>query len=128
MVEYWHSYKNGHLSWEGMQLRMALLCRHVEGLLEEIGAADIVRMSGSCRNLLAHRYAPWTFIQQLNVELTDNHAERELRAFVLWRRRSLYNASNSAASGRHPTLRIATTLPRNNVARTQRKASPSMAW
>ncbi len=70
-----------------MQHRMAPLCRHAEELLEEIDAADSARMSGSCRNLLVHRGALWTFIQQLNVEPTNKHAERELRAFVLWRRR-----------------------------------------
>lgn len=88
MFDYWHSYKNGRLSWEAMQHRMAPLCRHVEKLFEKIDAADIARMSGSCRNILAHRDALWTFIQELNVEPTNNHAERELRAFVLWRRRS----------------------------------------
>jgi transposase len=45
-------------------------------------------LSGSCADILEHRSALWTFVQQAGVEPTNNHAEREIRAFVLWRRRS----------------------------------------
>ena len=38
--------------------------------------------------MLEHRAALWTFVEQDGVEPTNNHAERELRAFVLWRKRS----------------------------------------
>lgn len=45
-------------------------------------------MSGSCTDILAHRDALWTFASHEGVEPTNNHAELELRDFVLWRRRS----------------------------------------
>ena len=32
--------------------------------------------------------ALWTFVTHADVEPTNNHAEREIRAFVLWRKRS----------------------------------------
>ena len=38
--------------------------------------------------MLAHRDALWTFVSHEGVEPTNNHAELELRDFVLWRRRS----------------------------------------
>ncbi|MEZ4273295.1 MAG: transposase, partial [Myxococcota bacterium] len=50
-------------------------------------AANIAEVSGSCANLLAHFEAMWTFVERPGVEPTNNHAERELRPLVLWRRR-----------------------------------------
>jgi len=44
-------------------------------------------VAGSCANILEHRAALWTFVDAGCVEPTNNHAERELRAFVLWRKR-----------------------------------------
>jgi transposase len=59
-----------------------------EDLLERATHADIARFSGACANMLKHKAALWTFVDILGVDPTNNHAERELRAFVLWRRRS----------------------------------------
>ena len=36
--------------------------------------------------MLAHRAALWRFVDDRGVEPTNNHAERELRGFVLWRK------------------------------------------
>ena len=44
--------------------------------------------------MLAHRDALWTFVSHEGVEPTNNHAERELRAFVLWRKRSFGSQSD----------------------------------
>ena len=43
---------------------------------------------GSCADILEHKQALWTFVTHDDVEPTNNHAEREIRAFVLWRKRS----------------------------------------
>lgn len=40
----------------------------------------------SCKDILAHRDALWRFVDDPHVDPTNNHAERELRAFVLWRK------------------------------------------
>ncbi|MCA2980179.1 MAG: transposase [Myxococcaceae bacterium] len=45
-------------------------------------------VSGSCADIVAHRAALWTFVDREGVEPISNHAEGELRAFVLWRKRS----------------------------------------
>ena len=36
----------------------------------------------------------WTFVERDDVSPTNNHAERELRGFVLWRRRSFGTQSD----------------------------------
>ena len=64
-----------------------------EALLEKAVAADIKRLSGSCQDIIEHKEALWTFVDRVNVEPTNNHAERELRAFVLWRKKSFGSQS-----------------------------------
>ena len=41
---------------------------------------------GACRNILDHREALWRFVFEAGVDPTNNHAERELRGLVCWRR------------------------------------------
>jgi transposase len=66
---------------------MAPLREQMEALLEKAAAAGIEGLSGSCADILEHRAALWKFLEHNGVEPTNNHAERELRAFVLWRKR-----------------------------------------
>jgi len=44
----------------------------LEAVLERAAAADIPRLSGSCKNMLAHRLALWTFLECKDVEPTNN--------------------------------------------------------
>lgn len=55
--------------------------------LERAASAGIPEVSGSCANMLEHWEAMWTFIDVPGATPTNNHAERELRRLVLWRRR-----------------------------------------
>lgn len=55
--------------------------------LERAVRANITYVSGSCANMLDHWEAMWTFIDTPGVAPTNNHAERELRRLVLWRKR-----------------------------------------
>lgn len=87
LFEYWHDYKAGKLDRATFRAWMAPVRAQVEELLARAVASNIDRLSGSCANILAHKAALWTFIDHDGVEPTNNHAERELRAFVLWRRR-----------------------------------------
>ena len=73
---------------------MAPVRVNLEACLERAVAAGIDNVSGSCADLLAHREALWTFLSHAGVPPTNNHAEQELRSFVLWRKRSF--GANSA--------------------------------
>lgn len=88
IFEYWHGFKDGHLTRAELLFWMRPLQRDVERLLERGKKSASEGMSGSCADILAHRDALWTFVTHEGVEPTNNHAERELRDFVLWRRRS----------------------------------------
>jgi transposase len=87
LFDYWHDYKAGTLDRATFLAWMAPVRAQVEAVLERAAASDIDRLAGSCANILEHRAALWTFVDTDGVEPTNNHAERELRAFVLWRKR-----------------------------------------
>jgi transposase len=88
LFEYWTDHRDGTLSRDTLRVWMAPLQKQFETLLERAVAADLAGVSGSCADILRHREALWTFVDREGVEPTNNHAERELRAFVLWRKRS----------------------------------------
>lgn len=85
---HWHRLKDGTLSRDEFRALMAPVRLHVEMLLERAAKSKLPHVSGSCEDILKHRAALWTFVDTEGVEPTNNHAERELRAFVLWRKRS----------------------------------------
>jgi transposase len=88
IFEYWHDYKAGKLSREIFVAWIAPVRREFETALAQAVSANIAGVSGSCADILQHQAALWTFVDQLGVEPTNNHAEREIRTFVLWRKRS----------------------------------------
>jgi transposase len=88
LFEYWHDFKAGKLDQTTFRAWMAPVRAQVEALLTRAVAANLDGLSGSCADMLAHKAALWTFVDHDGVDPTNNHAERELRAFVLWRKRS----------------------------------------
>jgi transposase len=88
LFDYWNQLRADKLSREKFRELMAPVRPRVEALLERARSAKLPHVSGSCEDILEHRAALWTFVDRDDVEPTNNHAERELRAFVLWRKRS----------------------------------------
>ncbi len=93
LFDYWSRFRQGRLRRETFVARMAPVRLQVEALLERAVAAKLPTLSGSCEDILEHREALWTFVERQGVEPTNNHAERELRGFVIWRRRSFGSQS-----------------------------------
>jgi transposase len=88
LFEYWHDYKDGKLSREKLVAWTAPVREQVEAVLQRAVDANIKGVSGSCADILVHKAALWTFLEHEGVEPTNNHAEQEIRAFVMWRKRS----------------------------------------
>jgi transposase len=86
MLHAWHQVRDGTLSRRGFRDETERVRAIIECLLEQAAGLPHRGIAGSCRNILAHRDALWTFMNHVGVEPTNNHAERELRGFVLWRR------------------------------------------
>jgi transposase len=93
LFEYWSQLREGRLSRATFVERMAPVRRQLEAVLERAAATKIRGVAGSCADILEHREALWTFVERAGVEPTNNHAERELRGIVLWRRRSFGSQS-----------------------------------
>ncbi len=94
LFDYWGRLRSGELQRDALRELMAPVRTQVEALLERAVAEGLPHVSGSCEDILAHRAALWTFVDRDDVEPTNNHAERELRAFVLWRKRSFGTQSS----------------------------------
>ena len=84
LLHNWHRIRDGTMSRAEFRLSAARLRVAIERLLEEGTALPAI--AGSCQDILAHRDAMWRFVDDRGVEPTNNHAERELRGFVLWRK------------------------------------------
>ena len=87
IFEYWHAKKAGTITRKEFRAWMVPVRSGFEELLERASAVGIKGLSGCCANMVKHKEALWTFVDHHGVEPTNNHAERELRAFVMWRRR-----------------------------------------
>ena len=114
VFEYWHAYKAGKLSRERLVAWMVPVRKQMEALLEQAVAANIKGLSGSCADILAHRLALWTFVDTEGVEPTNNHAEREIRAFVLWRKRSFGTQSDRGNTFAENLMTVAHTARKQN--------------
>jgi transposase len=88
LFEYWHDYKDGKLSREKLVAWTAPVREQVEAVLQRAVDANLKGVSGSCADILLHKAALWTFLEHEGVPPTNNHAEQEIRAFVMWRKRS----------------------------------------
>lgn len=88
VFDYWHDYKAGKIDRATLVAWMAPVKKQVRELLDKAVAASIAQVSGACADIVEHEPALWTFVDADGVEPTNNHAEREIRAFVLWRKRS----------------------------------------
>jgi transposase len=88
VFDYWHDYKAGKLDRATLVAWMAPVKKQVRELLDKAVAANVAQLSGACADILDHAPALWTFVETDGVEPTNNHAEQQIRAFVLWRKRS----------------------------------------
>lgn len=89
----WHKVRDGTVSREEFQEFVANLRPIFEGHLARGVEFRLAGVSGSCAHIIAHADALWTFAYALGVDPTNNHAERELRRFVTWRRKSFGSQS-----------------------------------
>jgi hypothetical protein len=114
LFNYRHSYQAGGMSRQQFRSRMETLQSNVEECLQRAVAANIKHVSGSCADILAHKDALWTFVTRAGVDPTNNHAERELRAFVLWRKRCFGSQSDRGNLFAERVMTIAHTARKQN--------------
>jgi transposase len=94
MMHYWHMVRDGTMSRRRFRKLMISIGPIIEDLLERGVRLDVRGVSGSCSDILDHKLALWTFVDREGIEPTNNHAERELRGFVLWRKKCFGSQSD----------------------------------
>jgi len=114
VFDYWEQLRTGQVSRDKFRELMAPVRLHVEALFERGRAAKLTLVSGSCADVLEHRAAMWTFVEQEGVEPTNNHAEQQLRAFVLWRKRSFGTQSERGNLFAERLMTVAHTARKQN--------------
>ncbi len=87
-IAFWHDVREGKRTRAQLREFVARLEPVFVGHLQRAVDEKVPGASGACANLLAHCGALFTYAFVEGVPPTNNHAERELRAFVLWRKQS----------------------------------------
>jgi transposase len=119
MLSEWHRVRDGTLS----RARFAKIAANAQLLIEKLlerGVALKRRgLSGACADMLAHKDAFTTFARHPGVEPTNNHAERALRPFVLWRKTSYGSQSERGRlfAGRIMTVAHSLKLQKRSIFR-----------
>lgn len=114
VFDYWHEFKARKLDRDQLGARMGPVRQQMEALIERASGSGIAGLSGSCADILAHKAALWTFVETDGVEPTNNHGEREIRAFVLWRKRSFGTQSDRGNVFAENLMTVAHTARKQN--------------
>ena len=108
---HWHRLREGSLSQLEFQALMQPVRREVEALLKLATLVVVHRKTqATCQNILKRKSALWTFVDQADVEPTNNAAERALRRGVIWRRRSFGTQSQTGSRFVERIMTTVTTL------------------
>lgn len=84
----WHRVQEGTATRERLRELVVRLEPLFVHHLERGVALRLRNVSGACANVLAHGDALFTYAFEKGVPPTNNHAERELRGFVMWRKQT----------------------------------------
>lgn len=114
LLREWHEVRAGPRARGRFRLWIAPVQARIEHLLTRGARMGAPGVSGACRDILAHRAALWTFLSVVGVDPTNNHAERELRAFVLWRKSSFGSQSDRGSRFAERMMTVVHTLRKQN--------------
>ena len=109
-IAFWHDVRDGNRTRAQLRKFVARLEPVFVGHLQRAVDDKVPGASGVCANLLAHRNALFTSAFVDGVPPTNNHAERELRAFVLWRKQSAGTRSERGDRYAERVMTVAHTL------------------
>ena len=103
----WNDFKNGTISRAELNARLEKPRKRLYRAFQRGRDGPDKKTKRFCKRLLKVYEALWTFAREENVEPTNNHAERMVRAGVMWRKTSF---GNHSTKGCRFTERILTTV------------------
>jgi transposase len=110
----WWRMQEGKLDRGQLRTGLQLVQKRLRRLLESGTKSINRRVAGASRNLLRLWPSLWTFLDE-PVELTNNAAERALRAAVLWRKGCFGNQSSSGMRYAERILSIGATCRQQQI-------------
>ncbi|MFO0021579.1 MAG: IS66 family transposase [Deltaproteobacteria bacterium] len=114
MLHHWHRVRDGTMTREEFSRVVVPQAElHIHRMLDELVALQRRGVSGACEDILKHQEALFTFAKVAGVEPTNNHAERELRDFVLWRKTSLGSQSDRGDRFAERAMTVLATLKKH---------------
>lgn len=117
MFIYWHRVKRGKLSREQFKQLMIPIRLQIESCLERGTVCGHAKTQRTCLNILEYKSSLWTFVEKAEIDPTNNHSERLLRRFVIWRKTSFGTQSEKGSRFMERVMSIAATcqLQKRNV-------------
>jgi transposase len=94
MFRLWWRYRDGNLSRDKFIRVMKRIQEGIEETLEEGTRCGQSKTEGTCKKILKHKTALWTFVSKEGVEPTNNWAEQIIRGYVMWRKTSFGTQSD----------------------------------
>jgi len=94
MFKLWWRYRDGNLSREKFILVMKRIQKGLEETLEAGTRCGHSKTEGTCKKIVKHKTALWTFVTEEGVEPTNNRAEQIIRGYVMWRKTSFGTQSD----------------------------------
>jgi transposase len=86
MLHWWHKIRDGTLDRAAFQRQMKPVRKKILALLRRAQVCPRKRTAGMAKKILSLQDALFTFVDHEGVEPTNNVAERQIRAGVLWRK------------------------------------------
>ena len=117
LFHFWHRVRDGTLTRSTFKVYMRGVRGRVEALLAEGAAIPHAKTRRTCRKLLSHAEALWTFVRVEGVEPTNNTAEQIVRHPVIMRKLSYgtHSAEGSRFIERILTVHATLRLQKRNV-------------
>ena len=106
----WWEYREGKIDRPALQRQMEPAVQELLAALERGSGCADAKVRAFCDNLVKLYPALWLFAGVEGVEPTNNHAERVLRAGVLWRKNSFGSQSESGCRFAERILTVVQTL------------------
>ena len=94
MFKLWWRYRDGKLSRAKFIVVMKRIQEGLEETLEAGTRCGHSKTEGTCKQIVKHKTALWTFVTEDGVEPTNNRAEQIIRGYVMWRKTSFGTQSD----------------------------------
>lgn len=94
---YWNKYKSGVINFIQLGKAIEIIKKSLKPCLSNAISCSHKRTSGTCKNILKYFESLFTFTKHEGIEPTNNHGERQIRKYVIYRKLS-YGTQSASGS------------------------------